>query len=140
MLWLKAFHLFFVVAWFAGIFYLPRLFVYHALATEEACIAQLRVMERRLYGLMNLAGSLALGFGLALLGAGWWRALPDAGWLQIKLVLVAALVAYHFWCGATVRRLVQGTPPRSERFYRWINELPALLLLAVVLLAVVRPF
>jgi len=72
MLWLKAFHLFFVVAWFAGIFYLPRLFVYHALAAEEACVAQLRVMERRLYGLMNVAGTLAVGFGLALLAAGWW--------------------------------------------------------------------
>jgi len=140
MLWLKAFHLFFVVAWFAGIFYLPRLFVYHALAAEEACVAQLRVMERRLYGLMNVAGTLAVGFGLALLAAGWWRALPEAGWLQAKLVLVAGLVAYHFWCGATVRRLAQGAPPRSDRFYRWINELPALLLLAVIVLAIVRPF
>ena len=139
MLWLKAFHIFFVVAWFAGIFYLPRLFLYHALAREPACVAQLRVMERRLYRLMSLAGTLALAFGLGLLAAGWWRALPTALWLQIKLVLAALLVAYHFWCGREVGRLAAGLPARTSRFYRIVNELPALLLLAIVLLAVLRP-
>ncbi len=140
MAWLKAFHLFFVVSWFAGLFYLPRLFVYHAQAREAACIERYRTMERRLYRLMTVAGTLAVAFGLGLLAAGWWRALPGAGWLQIKLVLVGVLVAFHLWCGREVRRLATAAPGHGERFYRLVNELPTLLLLAIVVLASVRPF
>ncbi|HHQ40820.1 MAG TPA: TIGR00701 family protein [Chromatiales bacterium] len=140
MAWLKAFHLFFVVSWFAGLFYLPRLFVYHAQARETACIERYRTMERRLYRLMTVAGTFAVAFGLGLLAAGWWRALPAAGWLQIKLVLVGVLVAFHLWCGREVRRLSRAGPAHGDRFYRLINELPALLLAAIVVLASVRPF
>ena len=137
MLWLKAFHVVFVVTWFAGLFYLPRLFVYHATATDAVGLERFVVMERRLFGIMTLGGTLA-----ALLGMSMIVAAPGDlafGWLQVKLVLVAALIGYHVWCYRLIVALRTGNNRHSERWYRLFNEAPALLLIAIVVLAVVKP-
>lgn len=137
MLWLKAFHIVFVVTWFAGLFYLPRLFVYHAAASDALGIERFRVMERRLFVIMTLGGALAAVFGVSMLIAA--PALLQMGWLQLKLVLVAGLVAYHVWCHRLMAALREGRDAHSERWYRLFNEVPALFLIAIVLLAVVKP-
>ncbi len=142
MLWLKAFHIIFVVTWFAGLFYLPRLFVYHAEATEPDVRARLKTMERRLMIMTHIGGTLAVAFGLALLV--WWiRHAPgylQQGWLHAKLGLVALLVIYHFWL-AQLRKLFERDACRwSSRRLRWFNEIPSILLVAVVILVVVKPF
>lgn len=138
MLWLKALHIVFVVTWFAGLFYLPRLFVYHAGTTDSPGLERFVVMERRLFAIMTLGAMLALAFGLAmiLIAPGYLGEL----WLQVKLVLVAGLVGYHFWCYRLMLALRSGRNVHSPRWYRWFNELPSLLLIAVVLLATVKPF
>ena len=138
MLWVKAFHVIFMVTWFAGLFYLPRLFVYHADCRDDPGHQRFLVMERKLYAIMTLGGVLATGFGLWLL-AGWHWPLTE-GWLQAKLALVAGLIGYHLYCGRLVRDFRAGKNRYSGRFYRWFNEVPALILIAVVILAVVRPF
>jgi putative membrane protein len=135
-LWVKAIHVFFVVSWFAGLFYLPRLFVNHAMATDPAEIARLKLMERKLYRFMTPIGVLALAFGTWLwLGFGF-----SGGWLDMKLALVALLVAYHLYCGKLAADFRDDRNRRSHVFYRWFNELPVLILLAVVILAIVKPF
>ncbi|MDX9873888.1 MAG: protoporphyrinogen oxidase HemJ [Spongiibacteraceae bacterium] len=138
-LWLKAFHLIFMVCWFAGIFYLPRLFVNHAMVDSQAMRDHFKLMERKLYRFITPFAVLTVGFGLwlILLNPGAYRA---AGWLHAKLVLVALLVVYHLWCGRLVRRFAADNNQRSHVFYRWFNELPVLILFAVVLLAVLKPF
>jgi putative membrane protein len=138
VLWVKAFHIIFVVTWFAGLFYLPRLFVYHSagdLGPREE--ERFRTMERRLYAITTLGGTLAVAFGLWLLFGGFW---PPPFWLRLKLVLVALLVLYHLSCGWLLRRFARGENRFSPRFYRWWNEIPSLLLVAIVLLAVIRPY
>ena len=142
MLWVKAFHIVFVVTWFAGLFYLPRLFVYHAEAEAAGgagdALQRFATMERRLLGITHIGGALALAFGLWLLSlAPGWLA---QGWLHAKLALVVALVVYHLWCAWLVRVFAQGRNTRSSRWYRLFNEAPALLLVAIVVLAVVKPF
>jgi protoporphyrinogen IX oxidase len=142
MLWLKAFHIVFVVTWFAGLFYLPRLFVYHVDATDATSHERFVVMERRLLAITHIGGALALGFGVALLIA-WLRAVPGyatQGWLHAKLALVAALVAYHVACMRLARGFSRGANRRSARWYRLFNEVPALALIAIVILVVVKPF
>ena len=137
MLWIKTFHLFFVIAWFAGLFYLPRLFVYHAAATDAISLARFKMMERRLYyGIMmpSMIGTLALGLWLWL-GYGF-----KGGWLHVKLVLVLVLIAYHFTCGAWLRAFAQDRNTHSENFFRVANEIPLLPLLAILVLVVVKPF
>jgi putative membrane protein len=137
MLWLKALHVVFVVSWFAGLFYLPRLFVYHAVTTDAPGLARFIVMERRLYSIMSLGALLALLFGIAMLVAA-----PDylaMGWLRAKVLLVALLVGYHAWCYRLMLALRAGSDRHSQRWYRLFNEVPGLLLLAIVLLAVVKP-
>lgn len=136
MRWVLAFHLVFMVTWFAGLFYLPRLFVYHRAAVEPAVTARLAVMERRLFAIMTIGMVATVVFG-AWLAAAWFWPLPR--WLEIKLVLVAALVAYHFYCLRLMRRLARGAPTHSERFLRYFNEVPGLFLIAIVILAVVQP-
>lgn len=138
MLWIKAWHVIFMVTWFAGLFYLPRLFVYHASATDAAGIARFRVMERRLFMIMTIGGAATAVFGLWLLLRN--PALLAHGWLQAKLALVVLLIAYHAWCWALVRDFAAGRNAHSERWYRLFNEAPSLLLIAIVLLAVARPF
>lgn len=138
MLWLRAFHIIFVVTWFAGLFYLPRLFVYHAMAEDQKTIDTLRIMQRKLLGITHIGGALALLFGVLLLvTVPVWL---SAGWLHVKLVLVAGLVFYHAWCAVLVKRYAVGEVNRSHVWFRWFNEAPALLLIAIVLLAVLKPF
>ena len=142
MLWLKAFHIIFVVTWFAGLFYLPRLFVYHVDAQDELSHERFVVMERRLLGITHIGGGLALLFGLLLL-AWWYRQSPSwllQGWLHAKLLLVALLIGYHYACARLVRRFAERRNQRSARWYRLFNEVPALLLIAIVVLVVVKPF
>ena len=137
MLWLKALHVVFVVTWFAGLFYLPRLFVYHAATRDAAGLERFIVMERRLFMIMSLGALLAVLFGIAMIAAA-----PEylaMGWLRVKLLLVAATVGYHAWCYRLMLRLRLGAGRRSQRWYRLFNEVPALLLLAIVILAVVKP-
>lgn len=134
MLWIKAFHIIFVVTWFAGLFYLPRLFVYHSLAEDAAGDARFVVMERRLYRFTTPSAVLAVGFGLWL-----WLGFGFHGlWLDIKLTLVAGLIGYHIYLGKLCRELAAGHK-RTHTFYRVINEVPVLALLAIVILAVVKP-
>ncbi|HZO23929.1 MAG TPA: protoporphyrinogen oxidase HemJ [Steroidobacteraceae bacterium] len=138
MLWLKAFHLVFVVTWFAGLFYLPRLFVYHAAASDSLGLERFAVMERRLFGIMTIGAALAILFGVLMILAS--PAYLQAGWLRLKLVLVLALIGYHCWCGALMSSLRSGRNTHSQRWYRLFNEVPALLLIAIVVLAVVKPW
>lgn len=140
-MWPKALHLFFMVAWFAGIFYLPRLFVNHAASGNQAVLDErFKMMERKLYRFITPWMILTLAFGLWMLWAGAWSAYSGMMWLHVKLLLVALLVVYHFWCGALVKAFAEGRNRHSERWYRWFNELPVFLLLAIVLLATLKPF
>lgn len=136
MLWVRAFHIIFVTSWFAGLFYLPRLFVNHAMVNDKATLERLTLMEHKLYRFMMPLAVLAIVFGLWLwLGFGIMGA-----WLHAKLVLVAGLVAYHLYCGKLMRDFKAGNNTRSHVWYRWFNEIPVLILFAVVILVVVKPF
>ncbi|NOT16467.1 MAG: CopD family protein [Sulfuriferula sp.] len=135
MLWIKALHIVFVTSWFAGLFYLPRLFVNHAMVNDAASIAQFKLMERKLYKFMTPLGVLALVFGTWL-----WLGYGYAGtWLDIKLLLVGVLVAYHLYCGHLVQVFARDENVRSHVFYRWFNELPVLILFVVVFLVILKP-
>ncbi|WP_028008380.1 protoporphyrinogen oxidase HemJ [Solimonas flava] len=138
-LWLKAFHIFFVVAWFAGLFYLPRLFVYHVDAREPGTHERFCVMERRLYVMttIGMIGTWLLGIALLLNGPEIYL---KAGWLHAKLTLVLALSGYHGWLKTQLRAFAQQRSTRSAKFYRAMNEVPTILLLAVLILVVVKPF
>lgn len=138
MLYLKSAHIIFMVAWFAGIFYLPRLFVYHAQAEDTISKERFKVMERKLYrGIMTPCMVLTLALGTWLwLGYGF-----SGGWLHAKLLLVAILVAHHFYLGKLIRDFAQDRNRHSHVFYRWLNEIPALpCLIGIVILVVVKPF
>lgn len=137
MLWLKAFHIVFVVTWFAGLFYLPRLFVYHCAATDAVGLERFCIMERRLFGIMTLGAILAILFGVLMIIAA--PAYLQAGWLRAKLILVLALIGYHHWCRSLMSSLRSGRNAHSPRWYRVFNEVPALFLIAIVVLAVVKP-
>jgi putative membrane protein len=139
LLWIKALHVIFVVCWFAGLFYLPRLFVNHAMATEESVRTQLAVMERRLYRFIAPFAWLTALFGGWLLLDGW-EVYRRAAWMHLKLGLVLLLVAYHLLCGYFVRRFAEGRNTRSHLFFRWFNEFPLLILVGAVVLVIVRPF
>ncbi len=138
MPWIKALHVIFMVTWFAGLFYLPRLFVYHAATTDSAGHERFRVMERRLFAIMTLGAALTALFGLWLLAGN--PALLATGWMRVKLGLVLILIGYHAWNWRLLRDFAAGRNARSARWYRWFNEVPSLLLIGIVLLAVVRPF
>ena len=137
-LWLKAFHIIGVVTWFAGLFYLPRLFVYHAEASEAPVRARLKIMERRLLVMTHIGGALAIGFGIATLVSEPWYL--RAGWLHAKLGLVLLLVVYHGLLVRLVHAYAHDACDWSSRRLRWFNEVPGVLLLAIVILAVVKPF
>ena len=140
MIWVKAFHIIFMVAWFAGLFYLPRLFVNHAMAEEEDVKARLQLMEYKLYRFITPWMLLTIIFGLWLMYEYAWVAYRNMWWLHLKLLLVAALVGYHFYCGKLLRDFAEGRNTRSHVWYRWFNELPVLVLFAAVILAVAKPF
>jgi len=137
MLWIKALHIIFMVTWFAGLFYLPRLFVYHAMSSDAASIERFKIMERKLFfGIMTPGGVLTVIFGLWLwLGYGF-----GGGWLMAKLVLVSALIVYHLYCGKLLLDFRHDRNRHSHIYYRWFNEFPVLILIGVVILVVVKPF
>jgi protoporphyrinogen IX oxidase len=135
-LWIKAFHIIFVTSWFAGLFYLPRLFVNHAMETNTDALARLSLMEQKLYKFMAPLALLALIFGVWL----WLGYGITGAWLHAKLLLVAGLVAYHFYCGKIMCDFASGRNKRSHVWYRWFNEIPVIVLLLVVILVVVKPF
>ena len=138
MLWVKSLHIVFVVTWFAGLFYLPRLFVYHAMASDAPSLERFKVMERKLlWGIMTPGAVLTVVFGLWL-HLGWFRA--EAGWLHAKVFLVFLLILYHVWCTLLVRDFAAGRNRHSHVWYRWFNEVPVVFLFAIVVLVVVKPF
>jgi len=145
MLWLKAIHVMFMVTWFAGLFYLPRLFVYHAMTEDRVSIERFKIMERKLYyGITTPGGILTIIFGLWLLIAYWWEPLVTMStgsfWLHAKLTLVTILIVYHLYCGKLLRDFKDDRNRHSHIFYRWFNEFPVLILISVVILAYVKPF
>ena len=137
MLWVKALHIFFVISWFAGLFYLPRLFVYHADTHDAPGHERFVVMERRLFMMMSLGAIGTVLFGSWLMLKWWWPAPP---WLHAKLGLVALLLIYHMLCFKLMHDFRSRSNIRSARFYRMFNEIPSLLLIGVLILVVVRPF
>lgn len=139
MLWVKAFHIIFMVSWFAGLFYLPRLFVYHALCDDAPGQARFVIMERKLFWFITPWAVLTVFFGVWLLWDYAWAAYSHTVWLHAKLLLVALLIAYHIYCGKLMLDFRYGRNRRNHVFYRWLNEVPVLLLFAIVVLAVVKP-
>ncbi|WP_221792924.1 protoporphyrinogen oxidase HemJ [Oceanobacter mangrovi] len=140
MLWVKAFHIIAVITWFAGIFYLPRLYVYHAMADDQASRERFKIMERKLYrGIMWPAMMVVIALGLWLISFN-----PDyylkSGWMHAKLTLVALLVGYHLYCGKLNRQFKDDQNSHSHVWFRWFNEVPVFILIGVVILVVVRPF
>ncbi len=141
MLWVKAFHIISMVTWFAALFYLPRLFVYHAMSDDKVSRERFKVMERKLYrGIMTPSAIATLIFGVWLLSFYSMEQIASMHWLHAKLTLVFLLFAYHGYCGRLVRIFKNDDNQRSHVFYRWFNELPVVILIAVIILAVVKPF
>ena len=137
MLWIKALQIIFMVSWMAGIFYLPRLFVYHAMAQDQVSKDRFKIMERKLYrGIMTPSLVATLVFGVWL----WLGYGISGGWLHLKLGLVALLVVYHFWCGGMITKFAHDKVQAGHVFFRFINELPVFLLIGIVILVVVKPF
>ena len=137
MLWIKSFHVIFMVTWFAGLFYLPRLFVYHAMSEDSASRERFKIMERKLfYGIMTPGAVLTIAFGVWLwLGYGFY-----GGWLHAKMALVIILVVYHVYCGKLMIDFRRDRNRHGHLFYRWLNELPVILLIAIILLVELQPF
>jgi len=137
MLIVKSFHIIFMVTWFAGLFYLPRLFVYHAMSDDRASLERFKIMERKLFfGIMTPGAVLTVASGLWLwLGWGFY-----GGWLHAKLLLVLVLIGYHVWCGKLLVDFRRGANRHGHVWYRWFNEFPVLVLFAVVFLVVMKPF
>lgn len=137
MLWIKALHIIAVICWMSAIFYMPRLFVYHAMAEDQVGRERFKVMQRKLYrGIMTPSMIASLVFGVWLwLGYGF-----SGNWLSAKLALVALLVGYHVWCAITIKRFAKDEIAHGHVFYRWVNELPVFLLIGIVILVVVKPF
>jgi len=139
MLWVKALHIIFVITWMAGIFYLPRLFVYHAASDDQISRDRFKIMERKLYrGIMTPSMVLALVFG------GWTISYVPSymqmGWFHAKFALVLGFVVYHFWCGQIIKRFKDDNNLKSHVWFRWFNEAPVIALFAIVILVVVKPF
>ena len=136
MLWYKSLHLVFMVTWFAGLFYLPRLFVYHSMAEDEISINRFEIMERKLFwGIMTPGGILTILFGLLLIPS---YGLPD--WLKIKLFLIVLLVIYHVWCGVLMYKFKAKENIHGHVWFRFFNEVPVVFLILIILLAVFKPF
>lgn len=141
MLWVKAFHIISMVTWFAALFYLPRLFVYHAMSEDRTSLERFKIMERKLYrGIMTPSMIIVVALGSWMLYDYAWAAYSTMGWLHTKLTLVAILIGYHFYCGKLLRDFRDERNTHSHIFYRWFNEFPVLILISVIILAVVKPF
>ena len=140
MLWVKSFHIVAVVCWFAALFYLPRLFVYHSQSSDSTSLERFKVMERKLYrgiATPSMIATIVLGFWLISYNLeGYFQ----GGWLHAKLTLVAILVAYHIYCGKLLKQFANDANTKSHVFYRWFNEFPVLLLISIIILVVVKPF
>ena len=141
MLWIKALHIVFIASWFAGLFYLPRIFVNLAQETDLVARERLLGMARRLYRFTGMISLVALVLGVWLLALTWsfWKG-PGNGWLHAKLFLVVLVIGYQHACGSLLKKFEHGANRRSHTWYRWFNEVPVLLLLAIVVLVVVKPF
>lgn len=140
MLWIKAFHIISVITWFAALFYLPRLFVYHSQSIDEVSNLRFKIMESKLYnGIMTPSMIISIGLGawLAFLN---WQAYSAFMWIYIKIILVVILVVYHFYCGKIITAFKNNKNTKSHIFYRYFNEFPVLILIAIIILVVVRPF
>jgi putative membrane protein len=141
MLWLKALHLIFMVTWFAGLFYLPRLYVYHAMSSDEISNERFKVMERKLFfGIMTPGMISTFIFGIWMLVDYAWALYSASAWLHIKLALLALMLIYHYYCGVWLFDFKHGRNRHSHIFYRWMNEVPVLFLVGIIILAVVKPF
>ena len=139
MLWIKAFHIIFMVTWFAGLFYLPRLFVYHTSAEDAVSIDRFKIMERKLFfGIMTPGAVLTLIFGIWLLG--YLPGYMNTTWMLLKLGLVLLLIFYHIWCGVLVKQFKDDNNRHTHVWYRWFNEAPVLALIAIIILVEVKPF
>lgn len=141
MIWVKAFHIIAVITWFAALFYLPRLFVYHAMADDQTSIDRFKIMERKLYrGILGPSSVVAVGLGLWMLFDYAWEAYSHMLWLHIKLFLVVLLLIYQHMCGYYLKKFRDDKNTKSHVYFRWFNEFPVLILFVVVILAVVKPF
>ena len=140
-MWLKALHLIFMVTWFAGLFYLPRLFVYHSMSDDKISRERFKIMERKLfYGIMTPGALFTLVFGTLMLTSYAWQSFGQDLWLQIKLALIVVLIIYHVMCGKFVFDFKNDNNKHSHVYYRWFNEIPVLILVAIIILASVKPF
>lgn len=140
MLWLKAFHLIFMVTWFAGLFYLPRLFVYHAMTDDQIGLDRFKVMEAKLYfGIMTPSMILTFVFGIWMLEDYAWTLYSGAIWLHIKLILLLFLLAYHILCAKYLLDFKNDRNRHTHIYFRWFNEIPVVFLLAIIFLAVIKP-
>ncbi|WP_394781419.1 CopD family protein [Undibacterium sp.] len=140
MLWIKALHIVFVISWFAGLFYLPRIFVNLAMENETVTTERLLLMARKLYRFTTMLAVPAIIFGLWMyLGYGIGKG-PGNGWMHAKLGLVVLVLGYHHACGSLLKKFEQGRNKRSHKWFRWFNEVPVLLLLGIVIMVVVKPF
>ena len=140
MLWIKAWHVIFMVTWFAGLFYLPRLFVYHAMSDDPVGNARFKIMERKLFwGITTPGGVLTILFGFWLLSLSWDGYL-SSGWMQAKLALAALLIGYHIWCGKLLLDFKKDRNTKGHLWFRWFNEAPVLILIGIVILVIVKPF
>ena len=137
-IWIKALHVAFMVTWFAGLFYLPRLFIYHAQARDTEGLQRFEVMEKRLFAIMTIGAVLTLAFGLVMLALN--PVLFALAWFEVKLVLLAGLAVYHYRCLVWIRRLKAGERPDNTTWLRWFNEIPVLFLFGIIQLAVAKPF
>ncbi|MBI4006239.1 MAG: protoporphyrinogen oxidase HemJ [Gammaproteobacteria bacterium] len=140
MLWVKALHIIFMVTWFAGLFYLPRLYVYHSISTDQISIDRFKIMERKLFwGIMTPGAVLTIIFGFWTIFANGWVAYAGTFWLHIKLACILILIAYHIYCGKLLIDFKNDRNRHSHVWYRWFNEIPVVFLIIIVILAVVRP-
>jgi putative membrane protein len=137
-LWFKALHIAFMVTWFAGLFYLPRLFIYHSDASDDESRARFSIMERRLFIIMTIGALLTTIFGLTLLGIN--HSLLLMGWFKVKLLLLGGLISYHMRCWRWISELKAGRIPGNTKWLRWFNEIPTVFLLGIIILAIVKPF
>jgi putative membrane protein len=141
MLWYKALHLIFMVTWFSGLFYLPRLFVYHAMSDDKISIDRFKVMEKKLfYGIATPGGLLTIIFGFCLLVSNGMTSYSGQLWLSLKMILIAVLVLYHIYCFSLLQDFKYNRNKHTHIWYRWFNEVPVLILVGIVLLAVIKPF
>lgn len=137
-IWFKALHVVFMVTWYAGLFYLPRLFIYHVQAADSGSRERFTVMERRLFAIMTLGAILTAVFGLILIGI--VPPIAETGWFMAKSVLLIGLIIYHYRCWLWIRRLQETNEIQDSKWLRWFNEIPTVILFGIVLLAIVKPF